>query len=242
MPTMLDRGLQAAQLLLVLAHGSSAAQSYLGRQDTLQGLLDIMALVPAAVLAVLLRVVKHLSTDPQLLQSLQVGSCIRFARQHASTALQRLQAQAGASALTCTKSPPGAGCRLHPSLGDVPGPHTPPRAAAGRIESPAQPVQAESQQAGGRSLGGHRAASDRVCPASALTTPCTSLRCAAALLVIVFISGESIHRWVDASAAETGPPTSLRILASLRPALTKPAVHAHTGQWQQAQGAGQGGW
>ena len=64
--------LQAAQLLLVLAHGSSAAQSYLGRQDTLQSLLEVMALVPPAVLAVLLRVVKCLSTDPQLLQTLQV--------------------------------------------------------------------------------------------------------------------------------------------------------------------------
>ena len=70
-------GLQAALLLLVLAHGSSAAQSYLGRHDTLQGLLDIMALVPAAVLAVLLRVVKRLSTDPQLLQSLQVAPALR---------------------------------------------------------------------------------------------------------------------------------------------------------------------
>ena len=78
--------MQAALLLLVLAHGSSAAQSYLGRQDTLQGLLDVMALVPAAVLAVLLRVVKRLSTDPQLLQTLQVA--LLYVRQALTALIQ----------------------------------------------------------------------------------------------------------------------------------------------------------
>ena len=68
--------LQAAQLLLVLAHGSSAAQAFLGRRDTLQGLLEAMAQAEQPLLALLLQVVRRLSMEPLLLQPLQVSCCL----------------------------------------------------------------------------------------------------------------------------------------------------------------------
>ena len=84
LPRKRHLAVQAGQLLLVLAHGSSAAQAFLGRRDTLQGLLEVMGQAPPALLAVLLQAIRRLSMEPLLLQALQASR--RSARSGAAQA------------------------------------------------------------------------------------------------------------------------------------------------------------
>ena len=64
--------MQVADLLLVLVHSGSEAMAHVGRRETLQALFEAMREIEAPVLALALQAVEHLTTEPAMLQPLQV--------------------------------------------------------------------------------------------------------------------------------------------------------------------------
>lgn len=65
-------GMQAGNILLVLAHADSVVKAALGRRDTLLAMFEVMRKLEPTALLKCLKCLKLLTFDPALLQPLQV--------------------------------------------------------------------------------------------------------------------------------------------------------------------------
>lgn len=67
----------ACDLLLVLSHSDSVVRALMGRVENVQGLLDVLEELPAALVLKALAALRNLSSDPQSMRQMQKAGAVR---------------------------------------------------------------------------------------------------------------------------------------------------------------------